>query len=223
MGRYSSVQAYADNNANMRSIPYEQASGAAEAKTGAVKAEKVHNPYGSTAGAGSGEFHVYRHARAREALRWKEMNDAERERALDEEYQLKLEANQTEEERKTAQRRKKRQRQKEAKMKKKNLALGEVNLGGDEKAEVRNDEFTYVPLLQQQIDDQKEEEKKKAPVETPNDNSGSAVKVPFANDGSFLEMMKKKIEQEKTVAEAEETEKQNEGPPTKKRAIDGKS
>lgn len=28
MGRYSSVQAYADNNANMRSIPYEQASGA---------------------------------------------------------------------------------------------------------------------------------------------------------------------------------------------------
>ena len=34
MGRYSSVQAYADNNANMRSIPYEQAVGSAQAKAG---------------------------------------------------------------------------------------------------------------------------------------------------------------------------------------------
>ena len=34
MGRYSSVQAYADNNANMRSIQYDQAVGSAQAKAG---------------------------------------------------------------------------------------------------------------------------------------------------------------------------------------------
>ena len=56
MGRYSSVQAYADSNSNMRSVSYEQATGSSEVKKGAVKAEKVSNPYGSTAGAGSGEY-----------------------------------------------------------------------------------------------------------------------------------------------------------------------
>ena len=39
MGRYSSVQAYADNNANMRSIPYDQAVGAAQSKEGPGRAD----------------------------------------------------------------------------------------------------------------------------------------------------------------------------------------
>ena len=34
MGRYSSVQAYADNNANARAVNYEQATGSAEPKKG---------------------------------------------------------------------------------------------------------------------------------------------------------------------------------------------
>lgn len=34
MGRYTSVQAYADNNANMRSVSYEQATGSSDAKGG---------------------------------------------------------------------------------------------------------------------------------------------------------------------------------------------
>ena len=55
-----------------------------------VKAEKVNNPYGSTAGAGSGDFHVYRHARAREAERWKLMNAEEREKSLEEQYKKTL-------------------------------------------------------------------------------------------------------------------------------------
>ncbi len=115
-----------------------------------VTAEKVNNPYGSTAGAGSGDFHVYRHARAREAERWKQMNQEEREKELEDEYHKTLEANQMEEDQRTAQRRKKRQRQKEAKLRKKNLALSGINLTEqqDMDPEAQDDEFTYTPVAE---------------------------------------------------------------------------
>eukprot|EP00339_Tiarina_fusa_P003781 CAMPEP_0117078338 /NCGR_PEP_ID=MMETSP0472-20121206/55234_1 /TAXON_ID=693140 ORGANISM="Tiarina fusus, Strain LIS" /NCGR_SAMPLE_ID=MMETSP0472 /ASSEMBLY_ACC=CAM_ASM_000603 /LENGTH=99 /DNA_ID=CAMNT_0004805039 /DNA_START=114 /DNA_END=409 /DNA_ORIENTATION=- len=94
MGRYSSVQAYADNNSNVRSISYEEATGSKDKKGGAVKAEKVSNPYGSTAGAGSGDFHVYRHARAREAMRWQQLDASEQAKQEDSEFRRKLEEDQ---------------------------------------------------------------------------------------------------------------------------------
>lgn len=114
-----------------------------------VKAEKVNNPYGSTAGAGSGDFHVYRHARAREAERWKQMNEEEQEKSLEEQYRKTLETYQTEAEQRTAQRRRKRQRLKEAKLKKKNLALCGINLKNHEDSDRGDDEFTYTPLTEQ--------------------------------------------------------------------------
>ena len=178
-----------------------------------VKPEKVYNPYGSTAGAGSGEFHIYRHARAREAERWKNLNDAEREKALEEEYKQTLEDNQTEEERKTAQRRKKRQRQKEAKQKKKNLALAGVNLEQEKKTD-DDDEFTYVPLAQQRISEEVEKKEDTKPAPEPNSEKEPPAS-PFANDGSFLEMMKKRLA-EKTNGEEDGSD---EGPPVKKQAI----
>lgn len=57
MGRYTTVQAFADNSGSMRAVSYDQAVGAsasAPAAKGPVRTEKVENPYGSTAGAGSG-------------------------------------------------------------------------------------------------------------------------------------------------------------------------
>jgi hypothetical protein len=37
MGRFSSVQAYTDSNANARTVPYEQAAGSTQLKAGAGK------------------------------------------------------------------------------------------------------------------------------------------------------------------------------------------
>lgn len=166
MGRYTSVQAYADNNANVRSIPYEQATGGAAATGGkkTVVTEKVSNPYGSTAGAGSGEFHVYRHARAREAARWQELDLAQQQVELEQQFQQELHQAQNEEELKTEKRRKKRQREKEAKQRKKNLKVAGIldrhqdnadttdNLNreeDDEKNSATGEEFKYQPEQEQ--------------------------------------------------------------------------
>ncbi|KAK9888120.1 hypothetical protein WA026_000392 [Henosepilachna vigintioctopunctata] len=72
----------------------------------------VRNVMGSSAGAGSGEFHVYRHLRRKEYARQKYMKEkGERER-LDEEYHEKLEANKAAAEAKTAKKRAKRMKKK---------------------------------------------------------------------------------------------------------------
>ncbi|XP_019876258.1 PRKR-interacting protein 1 homolog [Aethina tumida] len=79
----------------------------------------VRNVMGSSAGAGSGEFHVYRHLRRKEYARQKYMQErGERER-LDNEYKQKLEDYKKQAEEKTAKKRakrlKKKQRMKNAK------------------------------------------------------------------------------------------------------------
>jgi len=168
MGRYTTVQAYADKSAGMRSISYEQATSASTSTTAAndndfVRPEKVENPYGSTAGAGSGNFHVYRHARAREKERLKQMDDNEYEQKIEADFQQKVEQNAREDELKTEKNRKKRQRAKEAKRRKKNLKLSGVDTQSNDKSSpdivVDEDEFHYVPILDQKkkVDEAKEE------------------------------------------------------------------
>ena len=243
MGRYTTVQSYSDNNANVRAISYDQArgpssggggdggaaSGAAAASAGAssgdagsgaggtVRADKVYNPYGSTAGAGSGEFHIYRHARSREMARMKALDEAEETAKADHEFEQTVEKWKDEEERKTAKRRKKRKREKEARERKKNLKLSGIAVGandGDDNnnggaAGVDEDEFEYVPMQQQpahDTDTSKSDEKPAAVEDTrdgsPKGESVEASAVPFANDGSFLEMMKKKLAEEEAAAKA---------------------
>ena len=248
MGRYTTVQSYSDNNANVRAISYEQARGASSGGGGgggtasgaaasaassgdvgggaggsAVRADKVYNPYGSTAGAGSGEFHIYRHARSREMARMKALDEAEETARADHEFEQTVETWKDEEERKTAKRRKKRKREKEARERKKNLKLsgiavgadgGDGNNNGGDAAGVDDDEFEYVPMQQQQQQQpaqdtgtSKSEEEKPAAAEdakdsSPKEESVEAPAVPFANDGSFLEMMKKKLAEEEAAAAA---------------------
>ena len=245
MGRYTTVQSYSDNNANVRAISYEQARGASsgggggggaasgaaapagassgDAGSGAggtVRADKVYNPYGSTAGAGSGEFHIYRHARSREMARMKALDEAEETAKADHEFEQTVEKWKDEEERKTAKRRKKRKREKEARERKKNLKLsgiavgadgGDGNNNGGDAAGVDDDEFEYVPMQQQQpmqdTDTSKSDEEKPAAVEdtkegSPKEESVEVPAVLFANDGSFLAMMKKKLAEEEAAAAA---------------------
>ena len=72
------------------------------------------------------EFHTYRHARAREMDRWKQIDEQETLERLEREFQDKLDKDHQEITAKTDKNRKKRQRQKEAKLRKKNLKLSGV-------------------------------------------------------------------------------------------------
>ena len=81
--------------------------------------EFVRDVMGSSAGAGSGEFHVYRALRRREYSRQEYLNKQSDKSDLDDEYHQKLEDNKKAAEERTAKKRAKRQRAKQkAKLKK---------------------------------------------------------------------------------------------------------
>lgn len=84
--------------------------------------EFVRNIWGSSAGAGSGDFHVYRGVRRREYARQKFMNEQAKRDEKDQAYTEKVKQNQKEAEERTAKKRakrlKKKQRQKNKKVRK---------------------------------------------------------------------------------------------------------
>ncbi|XP_063090346.1 PRKR-interacting protein 1 isoform X3 [Cavia porcellus] len=85
--------------------------------------EFVRDVMGSSAGAGSGEFHVYRHLRRREYQRQDYMDAMAEKQKLDAEFQKRLEKNKLAAEEQTAKRRKKRQKLKEKKLLAKKMKL----------------------------------------------------------------------------------------------------
>ncbi|KAK9511519.1 hypothetical protein O3M35_000158 [Rhynocoris fuscipes] len=89
----------------------------------------VRNVMGSSAGAGSGEFHVYRHLRRKEYARQKYIQEKGEKAILDEEYQRKLEENRRIAEEKTAKKRAKRLKLKE-KLKRKKMEGGKRTIDG---------------------------------------------------------------------------------------------
>ncbi|XP_022204017.1 PRKR-interacting protein 1 homolog [Nilaparvata lugens] len=82
--------------------------------------EFVRNVMGSSAGAGSGEFHVYRHLRRKEYSRQKFIQEKAEKELLEEAYHQKILENKLASEEKTAKKRAKRQKNK-AKKKQKRL------------------------------------------------------------------------------------------------------
>eukprot|EP00042_Codosiga_hollandica_P040644 m.352907 g.352907 ORF g.352907 m.352907 type:complete len:187 (-) comp55917_c0_seq1:56-616(-) len=85
-------------------------------KERAAPRPKEFNPniHGSSAGAGSGEFHVYRHDKARETARQKWLDEQEVKRKRKEDFETTTAKKQEEDLSKTEKNRKKRQRRKQA-------------------------------------------------------------------------------------------------------------
>lgn len=79
----------------------------------------VRNVMGSSAGAGSGEFHVYRHLRRKEMTRLKDMEESAVADELNAEYRMKLDEMKRKAEERTAKKRLKREKKKKLKSKKK--------------------------------------------------------------------------------------------------------
>ena len=116
MGRYTSVQGFTNEKTKLVG-GYAAAAGGAEG-VGAPKAprpDKVENVMGSTAGAGSCDFHLYRAARSREVSRLESLESAdaiEQERAA---FAERVDKNRQEAEERTkrnSEKRKKRKRKK---------------------------------------------------------------------------------------------------------------
>jgi len=95
--------------------------------------EFVRNVMGSSAGAGSGEFHVYRHLRRKEYARQKTIVEKAKVEELDDDFQKKLEENKNLAESKTAKKRAKRMKKKQNLKKKKggNSTDGKSNAKGE--------------------------------------------------------------------------------------------
>ena len=154
------------------------------------------NPYSSTAGARSGEFHVYRHSRAREMARLKAIEDGDKNKQDELEFQQKMEAIRKDDEERTEKRKKKRQREKEAKQRKKALKDNGLlfvlnNNGIGDKGSGNEEEFEYTPLTNTDNCDSSSHVVSQNSIE-----KKVKLEESITNDGSFLEMMKKKMEEE---------------------------
>jgi hypothetical protein len=154
---------------------------------------------------------VYRHARARELERMNGLDEAEEEEQKDLAYENMLQGFKTEEEARTEKRRRKRQREKEAKLRKKSLAKAGIETHIGVEGEIDETEFSYESIAQkkQAVTRVTDTDKKVPAVETKDG------KLEIANDGSFLEMMKRKLEEQaKEGSNAVEKEE----PPRKRQA-----
>ena len=238
MGRFTSVQIVSDSHANNRTLTYEQAKGSSKQEDGKssdngngngnkLVTEKVVNPYGSTSGAGSGEFHVYRHARARELARWNALDEESKRREEEREFRTTLAEDQKATETKASKNRKKRQREKEAKRRKKHMKAAGIDMNTNTNSDTSIDrrdttrygnnndndeeEFAYIPVAQQ-----KQEATATAILSFSSSSSSSLPpsEAPkndptIPNDGSFLEMMKRKLQEQQDQEQQKDTNDSN--------------
>ena len=98
---------------------------------------QVYNVMGSTAGAGSGDFHTYRNARRKEMMRLEKMETQYQDALKEKDFQQRRQERQLKEEQRTAKRAAKRKKQKAKKQaaKKAKTAGGAAAAGSDSDSE----------------------------------------------------------------------------------------
>ncbi|XP_030648725.1 PRKR-interacting protein 1 homolog [Chanos chanos] len=117
--------------------------------------EFVRDVMGSSAGAGSGEFHVYRHLRRREYQRQDFLDRLSEKQKLDLDYLEKVKENQKAAEERTAKRRKKREKMKQKKLMAKKAKL-ESKKDGDSEEEASSSEQEKEEEEEQEAEDDAE-------------------------------------------------------------------
>lgn len=142
----------------------------------------VRNVMGSSAGAGSGEFHVYRHLRRKEYARQKQIEQKSRQEELDDEFVRKIEENRLKADEKTAKKRAKRMKKK-LRTKKKKVASntgqkqsGESQSSSDEDDNNHTDEKSGNESTENTQQDVTEAEHSKDGVD---ENGDKWIKVDF--------------------------------------------
>uniref|UniRef100_A0A7S4ALF3 Uncharacterized protein n=1 Tax=Pseudo-nitzschia australis TaxID=44445 RepID=A0A7S4ALF3_9STRA len=241
MGRFTSVQIVSDSHTNNRTLTYEQAKGGSKQEDGKssdngsgsskgnkLVTEKVVNPYGSTSGAGSGEFHVYRHARARELARWNALDEESKREEEERKFRATLAEDQKATETKASKNRKKRQREKEAKRRKKHMKAAGIDMNTNTNVNMNSnttgsidrrdttrrgndnyndeEEFSYIPVAQKKQEAaiaERSSSSSLSPSEAPNNDPT------IPNDGSFLEMMKRKLQEQEQLKDANDSNSSN--------------
>lgn len=119
----------------------------------------VRNVMGSSAGAGSGEFHVYRHLRRKEYARLKQIEEKGLTEKLNDNFQQKLDNNKRLAEEKTAKKRAKRLKKKKQSQKKAKKIDPEAETLPSSEESNESDEDTPVPdKSEETIPDQPKEE-----------------------------------------------------------------
>ncbi|KAF3702605.1 PRKR-interacting protein 1 -like protein [Channa argus] len=120
--------------------------------------EFVRDVMGSSAGAGSGEFHVYRHLRRREYQRQDFLDKMAELQNKDDDYLEKLEINKQAAEERTAKRRKKREKLKQKKLMAKKAKIEAKNSKGDAEKSTENSEEEEEEEEKEEKDEEREAE-----------------------------------------------------------------
>ncbi|XP_070502130.1 PRKR-interacting protein 1 homolog [Chironomus tepperi] len=166
----------------------------------------IRNVMGSSAGAGSGEFHVYRHLRRKEYARQKHMKLLSEKEILDIEFQEKLENNQRMAEEKTNKKREKRLKKKfKQKNKAKKPKIEEKSESDDEELSGSDKEGTN----EDQNDDENSQETSESTRIEPAENEENSQPTASENPEVITEEGPEKKEEsiEKDPAIVEEKDK----------------
>mmetsp|Transcript_6636 Transcript_6636/g.16869 ORF Transcript_6636/g.16869 Transcript_6636/m.16869 type:complete len:198 (+) Transcript_6636:465-1058(+) len=193
MGRYTTVQTFSDNNPSVVKVPYDEKAASSNSSSdgggrgdehgSGYKVEKVNNVSGSTAGAGSGDFHHYRHTRRVEVMRLENLDKVAKARAEEDAFAERVESKRKECEERTKKNAEKRRRKRQ----KRDMAIEQKKKNGgaeatgtessDVEKEAADEKFSYTPIF--------------VPSKDVSAVEKGVAEAVVKDDGSFMDTMRK--------------------------------